>query len=107
MTRRQGATSEVVIGACNQSNRRCQAITNRLGPLIVGSGRLTVCVSEGVSQYGLASARQSLAVVLAGGRSGGADMIDSFSSAPTCSWNALIVLRILRANQTPATKKAS
>jgi len=101
MNRRQGVTLEMIIGSRNQSNRRCQA------PLSVGSGALTVGVSEGASQYRLVSAEEPLAIVLAKRRSAGAAVIVNFRSAPTCSWNALIILRILRANHTPATKNAS
>jgi hypothetical protein len=36
-----------------------------------------------------------------------APVTDSFNSAPTCSWDALIVLRIFRANQIPAARKTN
>ena len=107
MARRQRTTSPLLIGAFNQRTSRRHATANRPGPLCAGSGRLAVCVSEGVAQYGLASARERSALALEECRSAAAAVIDSFSSAPTWSWNALIVLRILRANQKPEAKKAS
>jgi hypothetical protein len=85
MTRRQGATSEVLIGSCNQSTRRRWASTNRLAPLSLDSDGLAVRVSEGVSQYGLASGGERLALLPSGGSSVGAVVIDSLSWAPTSS----------------------
>src|SRR6266850_988845 len=41
------------------------------------------------------------------GRSATEPVTESFSSAPTCSWDARMVRRILRANQMPAAKKAN
>ena len=64
MIRRQGATSALLTGACNERNILRRATANRLGPLSIGSSRLTVCVSVGASQYGLASTKDRLALIL-------------------------------------------
>src|SRR6266404_5009034 len=46
-------------------------------------------------------------MTLVDGRSATEPVTESFSSAPTCSWDARMVRRILRANQMPAAKKAN
>lgn len=107
MIRRQGAIPAPLIGACSQRTILRRATATRLGPLSMGSGRPAVSVSEGASQYGLTSARDCFALALDRCRSPVTPVIDNFSIAPTCSWNALIVLNTLRANQTPAIKNAS
>src|SRR5260370_4300484 len=62
-------------------------------------------VSDGVSQYGLPVANERSAAVLAACRSGTVPLTVSFISVPTCSCDALSVLRILRANQMPTARK--
>jgi len=104
--RRQGDTSAVCIGAFNQWTKPRQAAASGPGPLSEGACSPADCVSEGVSQYGVSSTTERLVFALAESGSDGAAVIDSFRSVPSCSWNALIVLRKLRANQTPATRKA-
>jgi hypothetical protein len=59
----------------------------------------------GASQYGLALAKGRSAAALDEWRSAVVPVTDNFSSAPTCSWDALSILRIIRANQRPAAKK--
>jgi hypothetical protein len=108
MTRRQGAVCVVLIGACSQRTILRRATANRPGPFSMGSGRAadSVC-SEGTSQYGLSSATDRFALALGKGRSPVTPVIDNLRIAPICSWKALIVPNILRANQTPVIKKAS
>jgi hypothetical protein len=107
MTRRQGAVSGLFIGACSQRDILRRAMANRPGPLSVGWGRPAASVSDGASQYGLSAVRGWFALTVDECRSAGTPVIDNFSIAPTCSWDALIVLNMLRANQTPAIKNES
>src|SRR6266568_3434554 len=107
MIRRQGAIAALLIGACSQRTILRRTTANRLGPLSMGSGKPAVSVSEGTSQFGLTSATDCFALALDECRSGVTPVIDNFSIAPTCAWNAIIVLNRLRANQTPAIKNAS
>ncbi len=103
---RQGATLPLLIGVCNHAITLCRTTAHRLGPLSWGSGETTAGNSAGVSQYGLAVAKGRSAG-LGQCRSATAPVTDIFSSAPTCSWDALMVLRIFRANQIPAAKKTN
>jgi hypothetical protein len=103
---RQGAVPLLRIGVFSHTTRLCRATAHRLGPLSKGSGEAAGGISDGVSQYGLALANDRSAAALGECRSAIAPVTDSFSSAPTCSWDALIVLRIFRANHTPAARKA-
>jgi hypothetical protein len=101
---RQG-TPPLLIGVCNHTIRLCPATAHRLGPLSGSSNGATGGISVGVSQYGLALANERPAA-LGVCRSLIVPVTDSLSSAPTCSWDARIVFRIFRANQTPAPRKA-
>ncbi len=85
----------------------CRATAHRLGPLSESFGSPAEGTSSCVSQYGLALANGRSAAALDDCRSEIAPVTDSFSSAPTCSWDALIVFRILRANQIPAARKTN
>jgi len=105
--RRQEAASELLIGAWSQRAILRRATATRLGPLSIDSDRTSVPVSEGASQYGLTSVKDCFALLLDRCRSPVAPAIDKFSIAPSCSCDALIVLNMLRANQTPAIKNAS
>jgi hypothetical protein len=96
----------LLIGVFNHAITPCRATAHRLGPLSWGSGETTAGNSAGVSQYGLAVAKGRSAG-LGQCRSATAPVTDIFSSAPTCSWDALMVLRIFRANQIPAAKKTN
>src|SRR5438874_6833727 len=114
MTRRQGAVSELLIGACSQRPILCPAIANRPGPLSVGWGRPAVSVSvsrrsagKPTRQYALSAVRDWLALTVDERCSTVTPVIDNFSIAPSCSCDALIVLNMLRANQTPAIKNES
>ena len=107
MTRRQGAASELLIGACSQRALLRRAIANRRGPLSVGWTRPADSVSEGARQYGLSAVRDSFALTVDGCHSAVTPAIENFSIAPSCSCDALIVLNMLRANQTPAIKNES
>src|SRR6476620_9810883 len=107
MTRRKGAVSELLIGACSQMATLSRAMANRPGPLSVGWGRPAALASEGSRQYGLSAVRNWFALTVDECRSAVAPVIDNFSIAPTCSCDALIVLNMLRANQTPAIKNES
>jgi hypothetical protein len=104
MTRRQGAASELLIGACSQRANLCRAMANRPGPLSVGWARPAASASEGTRQDGLSGVRDSFALTVDECRSAGTPVIENFSIAPSCSCDALIVLNMLRANQTPAIK---
>jgi hypothetical protein len=107
MIRRQGAASELLIGACSQTAILRRATAMRLGPLSIDSDLPSVPVSDGASQYGLTSVKDCFALPLDRCRSPVTPVIDSFSIAPSCSCDALSVLNMLRANQTPAIKNAS
>ena len=107
MSRRQGAVSALLIGACSQRTTLRRATANRLGPLAMGSGRPVLSAFDGTSQYGLASVRGRVAPAFDECRSSATPVIDNFSIAPICSWEALIDFNRLRANQTPAIKNAS
>jgi hypothetical protein len=107
MIRRQGAVSELLIGACSQRAIFRQTTANRPGPCSVGWGRPAASVSEGTSQYGLSAVRDWLALAVAECRSAVTPVIDSFTIALSCSCDALIILSMLRANQTPAIKNES
>jgi len=111
MSRCQGDTCEVCIGAFSQWTKPRQAPTIAPGPLSVNCGSRAACVSDGVSegasQYGLASAKECFVFALADRRSDVPAVMDTFRSVPTCSWKALIVRRKLRANHRPAKRKAN
>ena len=107
MTRRQGAASELLIGACSQKAILRRTTANRPGSLSGGWGRPAASVSDGASQYGLSAVRDSFALTVDECRSAGTPVIENFSIAPSCSCDALIVLNMLRANQTPAIKNES
>ena len=80
---------------------------DRLGRLSWGSSSgAAVGTSGGVSQYGLALAKDRSGIPLDDCRSEIAPVTDIFSSAPTCSCDARNARRILRPNQTTAAKKA-
>jgi hypothetical protein len=104
MTRRQGAASELLIGACSQRAILRRAMANRRGPLSVGWARPGASVSEGTRQYGQSAVRDSFALTVDECRSAVTPVIENFSIAPSCSCDALTVLNMLRANQTPAIK---
>jgi len=103
MIRRQRTASELLIGACNQ-RAILRAIAMRRGQLSIDSERPSV---DGASQYGLTSVKDCFALPLDRCRSLVRPVIDNFSIAPSCSCDALIVLSMLRANQTTAIKNAS
>lgn len=107
MRRCQADTSARLLGACSQSIMRCQATANRPGRFSKGCDKpaLSASVGVGESQYWLASAERRL--VYAECDSEGVDRIETLSRAPICSWNALRVLRKLRANHKPATRKTT
>jgi hypothetical protein len=107
MTRRQGAGSELLIGACSQRAILLRAMTNRPGPLSVGWARPASSVSEDTRQYGLSAVPDSFALTVDECHSAVTAAIENFSIAPSCSCDALIVLNMLRANQTPAIKNES
>ena len=107
MTRRQGAASELLIGACSQRAILRRAMANRPGPLSVGWVRPAASVSEGAREYGLSAVRDSFALTVDEWHSAVTPAIENFSIAPSCSCDALIVLNMLRANQTPAIKNES
>ncbi len=90
------------MGVFSHTIARC----NRPGLLSWSSCRGAAGASDGVSQYGLALANDRSAAPLDDCRSAIAPVTDIFSSAPTCSWDALIVRRNLRANQTTAARMA-
>jgi hypothetical protein len=102
---RHGAASPLLIGVCNHTIKLCRATAHRLGPFSGTSSGSTGGISVGISQYGLALANDRSAA-LDECRSPIVPVTDSFSSAPTCSWDALMVFRIFRANQIPAPRKA-
>jgi hypothetical protein len=107
MTRRQAAGSELLIGACSQRLILRKTTANRPGSLSVGWGRPAASVSDGASQYGLSAVKDSFALTVDEFRSAVTPILDNFSIAPSCSCDALIVLNMLRANQTPAIKNES
>ena len=107
MTRRQGAASELLIGACSQKAILRRAMANRPGPLSVGWARPAASVSEGARQDGLSAVPDSFALTVDECHSAVTPAIENFSIAPSCSCDALIVLNMLRANQTPAIKNES
>ena len=107
MTRRQGAVSELLIGVCSQRAILRRAMANRPGPLSVGWSRPVASVSEVSRQYGLSAVRDWFALTVDECRSAVTPVIDNFSIAPICSWDAFIDLNKLRANQVPAIKNAS
>jgi hypothetical protein len=107
MTRRQGAVSELLIGASSQRAILRRPMANRPGPLSVGWGRPGASISEGSRQYGLSAVRDWFEPAVDESRSTVTPVIDNFSIARTCSCDALIVLNMLRANQTPAIKNES
>src|SRR5260370_3604057 len=104
MIRRQEAVSELLIGACSQ-----RAILRRTTarPLSIRWGRPAASVCEGASQYGLSAVRGWFALPIDECGSAVTPILDNFSIAPSCSCDALIVLNMLRANQTPAIKNES
>ena len=104
MALRQGVTSPVLMGACSQMDTLCNATAQRLGPASIGSGRGAGEISCGVSQYGLAVAKGRSGAV-AEWRSVSAPVIESLSSAPTCSWDTRMDFRMSRANQIAAVRK--
>lgn len=107
ITRRKGECCALLIGVCSQWSTLRPASPKRPGPLSVCSGGAGGTISDGTSQYGLASARDRLAPATDESRSPATPVIESFRSAPNCSWEALIPFRILRANQTPAIRNRS
>ena len=107
MTRRQGAVSEQLIGVCSQRATLRRAMVNRPGPLSLGWGRPAASVSEVLRQYGLSAARGWYVLTVDEFCPAVTPVIDNFSIARTCSCDALIVLNMLRANQTPAIKNKS
>jgi len=107
MTRRQGAASKLLIGACSQRAILRRAMANRPGPLSVGCGRPAASVSEVSRPYGLSAVRDWFALTVDECLSAVTPVIENFSIAPSCSCDALIVLNMLRANQTPAIKNES
>jgi hypothetical protein len=104
---RQGAASPLLMGACSHTTRLCRATAHRLGPLSGSCSGPTGGISVGVSQYGLALANDRSEPALDECRSLIPPVTESLSNAPTCSWDALIVFRISRTNQTPAPRKAN
>src|SRR5215813_8794463 len=102
MNRRQGATSDVVIGSFNQRTKPCQAVASRPGPTSAGSDRLGDCSTEGMSQYERDSVRGCLAPMPEDCLSVGSGVMVNFSSAPSCSWNLSSVFKRPRANQIAA-----
>src|SRR6202158_152459 len=104
---RQGATLPLLIGVCNHTIRLWRATAHRPGPLSGNASGPTGGISVGVSQNGLALANDRSATAPGDCRSAIAPVTESFSSAPTCSWDALIVVRIFRANQMPAARKTN
>jgi hypothetical protein len=107
MIRRQGAASELLIGACSQWAIFRRAIANRPGPLSVGWVRPAASLSEGTREYWLSAVATSFALAVDERRSPATPVIENFSIAPSCSCDDLIVLNMLRANQTPAIKNES
>ena len=107
MIRRQGAVSELLIGACSQRAILRRTAANRPRSLSVGWGRPATSVCDGASQYGLSAVRGWFALAIDECGSALTPIPDNFSIAPSCSCDALIVLNMLRANQTPAIKNES
>ncbi len=104
---RQGAGPPLFIGVFNHAIKPCRATGNWLGSLSDGIGWPAEGTSDGVSQYGLPLANDRSAAVFDELRSGTAPVSESFSSAPTCSWDALSVRRTFRANQIPTARKTN
>jgi hypothetical protein len=102
MALRHGAALPLFIGVFSHATMPCPAADKRLSE---STGWLAEGTSDGVSQYGLPVANERSAAVLADCRSGTVPATVSFISAPTCSWDALMDLRILRANQIPTARK--
>ena len=107
MIRRQGAASELLIGACSQWAILRRAMANGPGPFSVAWARPAASVSEDTRQYGLSALRDSFALAVDACRSAITPVFENFSIAPSCSCDALIVLNTLRANQTPAIRNES
>src|SRR5437667_2642008 len=96
-----------IIGVFNHPTRPCPALNMGLGPFSTGAAWSAGADSDGVSQYEPALAAGRSATALGTCRSGTAPPTDSLISAPTCSWDALMDLRIFRANQIPALRKTT
>ncbi len=105
--RRQGATPPLLIGVCNHTISPCRATALSLGPLSESLGSPAGGTSPGVSQYGLSPANGRSPAAFDECRSVIAPVTDMFNSAPNCSWDALIVFSIFRANQMPAARKTN
>ena len=106
MALRQGAVPLLfIIGVFNQPTRPCPVLNMGLGPFSTGADWSAGADSDGVSQYEPALAAGRSATALGTCRSGTAPPTDSLISAPTCSWDALMDLRIFRANQIPVLRK--
>src|SRR5207302_10824830 len=95
------------IGVFNPPTKPCPALNIGLGPFSTGVDWSAGVDSDGVSQYEPALAAGRSAMALGTCRSGTAPPTDSLSSAPTCSWDALMDFRIFRANQIPALRKTT
>jgi len=108
MALRHGAVPLLfIIGVFNQPTRPCPALNMGLGPFSTGAAWSAGADSDGVSQYEPAVAAGRSATAFGTCRSGTAPPTDSLISAPTCSWDALMDLRIFRANQIPVLRKTT
>src|SRR5438876_4045847 len=106
MALRHGAVPLLfIIGVYNPPTMPCPALNMGLGPFSTGAAWSAGADSDGVSQYEPALAAGRSATALGTCRSGTAPPTDSLISAPTCSWDALMDLRIFRANQIPVLRK--
>jgi hypothetical protein len=105
--RRQVAASGLLIGACSQRAILRQAMANWPGRLSVSWCGPAASVFEGSRGNGLSAVWDSFALTADECRSAVTPVIENFSIAPSCSCEALIVLNMLRANQTPAIKNES